>query len=164
MFAGRTVGLDITVPRLRAGTPARCGGLIAALLAQRRAVETPGRPRIELPTAVRLVEAMGRLVPVEDGPLDPPISALVRDRDERVEQLAAIPLTPELRADVQVLDVEAVPARPGRERAEPQRETDGPRIITVDVSAMSANTAGSAPKSAASRSASVVSTASGSRS
>ena len=89
---------------------------------ERAAVEPEGGPLVHRGGAERPVEADRGLVPVEDRPLDPgqpPAHRLLRQPRQQGPAVAGAPV---LRRDVEVFEVDAVDALPGREGEEPDRE------------------------------------------
>ena len=80
------------------------------------------RPLVHRDGTDAAVEAEGRLIPIQDPPLQAPVvlvDALLRKCGE---QCLAVAGAPELWPDVEVFQVQAVLAQPGREVEEPQGE------------------------------------------
>src|ERR1700730_726585 len=61
-----------------------------------------------------LVEPDGRFVPVEYGPFEPGVPALNRDLGQLHEECPAMATAAYRRGDVEILQVDPVPAGPGR--------------------------------------------------
>src|SRR4051794_16350342 len=86
--------------------------------------EPPRAPFLHRPRADRGVESLRIGVPVQDRPLHPPVAAFDGDVGEFGQQRPPVSSPARGRADEQVLQVDAVPAEPGGEGPEPQREAD----------------------------------------
>src|SRR6266704_2628465 len=90
---------------------------------ERGAGEAEDGPLVPRRRAVRAVEVDRGRVPVQHAPFQPAVAALDADAGQLGQQGFAETLAAALRPYVEVLEVDAVAAQPGREAQEPQRET-----------------------------------------
>jgi putative RNA 2'-phosphotransferase len=106
--------------RLRRARP----GLERADFVERIPSEPVRRPLVLRKRTERLVESDRRLVPIEHLPLDPTVPARHRDPSQLSKQRPPMAAAAPIRPDIEVFEIDAVPAKPGGEGQEPQGEAD----------------------------------------
>src|SRR5438045_8261418 len=82
-------------------------------------------PRFEQLRAKASIEVDRRRVPVEDRPLQPGTPALLRERDEALEEALAYAAPAVLRQDEQILEPDPAASSPGRVRMKEEGEPHG---------------------------------------
>src|SRR5690606_37065764 len=100
-------------------------------LLQGVAAEPVADPLVAGDGADGLVELDRRLVPVEDRPFEAVVPAFHADAGQLRQERLAVPAAPVLRPDVDVLQVDAVGARPGGETEETEGEADHLAVVVL---------------------------------
>src|SRR5687767_6847724 len=127
---GWTGGTGVQPGVFRYGRPREKVSSLFGQPAERVARQAVDLPLVHRHGAELSVEADGRLVPVEHGPLEAGAVALARQTREVREQPAAHAAPAHLRPDVEVFEVEAAQSRPRREVVEEERH---PGRLAADV-------------------------------
>src|SRR5262249_51201454 len=91
---------------------------------ERVSAEAVQRPVLLRHGAERAIERRGRLIPVEDCPIEPAAAAFDCQSSQCGQQCLAVTVAPVLRPDEQILQVNSRLAEKRREIVEKERETD----------------------------------------